>query len=139
MIKGKTINELRVGDKACYQKTVTETDIYLFAGITGDNNPVHINSIEAEKTVFKERIAHGMLIGSFISTVLGTQLPGPGTIYLEQEVKFCLPVKINDTITAEVEVEELNIDKNTVKLYTSCKNQDNKVVIQGVAKVLAPK
>lgn len=138
-LKGKTIKELKTGDKAYFQKTITETDVYLFAGISGDNNPAHLNDVEAKKTVFKERIAHGMLTASLISAVLGTQLPGPGTIYLGQELNFTGPVKFGDTILAEVEVKEIYKEKNVVKLITNCYNQDNTIVIKGIATVMPPK
>lgn len=138
-MKGRTINELKIGDKDHYQKTMTETDVYLFAGISGDNNPAHLNDIEAKKSIFKDRIVHGMLTSSLISAVLGTRLPGPGTIYLEQNLKFTKPVKFGDTILAEVEVIEINIDKNIVKLSTTCYNQYNCVVIKGTAIVMPPK
>lgn len=136
---GKTIEEIKVGDKASFQKTITETDIYLFAGITGDLNPAHINQVEAEKGIFKERIAHGMLVSGLISTVLGMYLPGPGTIYLGQELKFLAPVKIGDTVRAEAEVIELIPEKNRVKLKTTCYNQNEKIVIDGIAMVMPPK
>jgi 3-hydroxybutyryl-CoA dehydratase len=135
---GKTINELTIGDKASFEKTITETDIYLFAGITGDLNPVHVNQLEAEKTIFKGRIAHGILVSGLISTVLGMYLPGPGTIYLEQNLKFLAPVRIGDTIKAEVEVVEKFQEKNRIKLKTMCYNQEGKTVIDGWAIVMPP-
>jgi len=110
-VKGLTIKELKIGDKASFQKTITETDVYLYAGITGDLNPAHINQVESEKTMFQGRIAHGMLTAGLVSAVLGMQLPGPGSIYLGQELKFTAPVKIGDTIKAEVEVIERIEDK----------------------------
>ncbi len=110
---GKTIDELKIGDKAQFTKTISEADIYLYAGVTGDFNPAHINEEYAKETHFKTRIAHGMLIAGFISTVIGNQLPGPGTIYLKQELEFLGPVRIGDTITAEVEVVEILAEKNT--------------------------
>jgi len=135
---GKTINELKIGDKNYFEKTITETDVYLYAGITGDFNPAHINQVASEKTMFKGRIAHGMLTAGLISAVLGTKLPGPGTIYLGQELKFTKPVRIGDTIKAEVEVVEIIPEKNRVKLKTICTNQNNEVVLEGMATVLAP-
>jgi len=123
-MRGKTIAELKIGDKAQFQKTITETDVYLFAGISGDNNPVHLNDLEAKKSIFKERIVHGMLTASLISAVLGTKMPGPGTIYLGQNLKFIKPVKFGDTILAEVEVIEIIETKNIVKLSTICYNQE---------------
>jgi len=136
---GKSINEINVGDRASFEKTISETDIYLFAGITGDLNPAHIDQVEAEKSMFKGRIAHGILVSGLISTVLGMYLPGPGTIYLGQELKFLAPVRIGDTIRAEVEVIEKIDEKNRVKLKTQCINQEGKVVIDGIATVMPPK
>lgn len=136
---GKTIGEINVGDRASFEKTLSETDVYLFAGITGDLNPAHVDQVEAEKTIFKGRIAHGILVSGLISTVLGMYLPGPGTIYLGQELKFLAPVKIGDTVMAEVEVIERLEEKNRLKLKTTCKTQEGKVVIEGVATVMPPK
>lgn len=136
---GQTINQLNVGDRAEFAKTVTESDIGTFAGVTGDLNPAHINEEFAKKTMFKTRIAHGMLSAGFISAVIGTRLPGPGTIYMKQELKFVAPVKIGDTVTARVEVAELWPEKNRVRLKTTCANQDGRVVLEGEALVLAPK
>ncbi|GAB6085569.1 MaoC family dehydratase [Alkaliphilus crotonatoxidans] len=136
---GKKINELKIGDKGFFEKTITETDVYLYAGISGDLNPAHINESYAQDSLFKERIAHGMLTAGLISAVLGMQLPGPGTIYLGQELKFHAPVKFNDTIQASVEVIEIMAEKNKVKLSTVCKNQRGEVVLSGVATVMPPK
>ena len=128
-----------VGQQASFAKTVTETDVYLFAGITVDLNPAHTNPVASEKTMFKGRIAHGMLSAGFISTVLGMYMPGPGTIYMGQELKFTAPVRIGDTITATGTVIELNVEKNRCKIETVCTNQDGKVVTTGVATVMPPK
>ena len=98
-MRGKSINEIKVGDSAEFAKTISETDIYMFAGVTGDFNPAHINEAYAQNTFFKTRIAHGMLPAGFISAVLGTQLPGPGTIYMRQELNFTAPVRIGFCIT----------------------------------------
>lgn len=136
---GKKITELHIGDRASFEKTISESDVYLYAGITGDFNPAHVNEKQSLDTQFKGRIAHGMLTAGLISTVLAMHLPGPGTIYLGQELKFMHPVRIGDTIRAEVEVVELDIEKNRVKLRTVCENQDNKVVLDGYAKVMAPR
>ena len=136
---GKTIEELKVGDTARFSKTISESDVYLFAGITGDLNPAHVNEDYAKDTYFKTRIAHGMLSASFISTVIGTMLPGPGTIYMRQEVSFLAPVKIGDTVTAIVEVADLMTDKKKVRLKTYCINQDNKTVVDGEAVVSPPR
>ena len=136
---GKTIDELNVGDRAEFTKTVSESDVYLYAGVTGDFNPAHINEPYAEKTFFKTRIAHGMLPAGFISAILGTRLPGPGTIYMGQTLKFRAPVLIGDTITASAEVMEIIADKNRVRLKTICQNQDGVVVLDGEAVVSPPK
>ena len=138
-MQGRTIKEIRVGDAAEFAKTVTETDIVMFAGITGDLNPAHVDQVWAEKTMFKGRIAHGMLSGGLISAVLGMQLPGPGSIYLSQELKFLAPVHIGDTITARAEVVEIIEGKNRVLIKTTCRNQDETVVVDGVALVMPPK
>ena len=138
-MKGLTMNEINLGDKASFEKTISESDVYLYAGITGDLNPAHINQREAETSMFKGRIAHGMLTAGFISAVLGMNLPGPGTIYLGQELKFTAPVRFGDTIKAEVEVTEKLDAKNIIKLNTICTNQDGVVVLKGVATVMPPK
>lgn len=136
---GKTIAELRVGDAAEVAKTVSESDIYLYAGITGDFNPAHIDEEYAKGTFFKTRIAHGMLLAGFISTVVGNRLPGPGTIYVKQELNFLAPVHMGDTITARVEVAEMIVEKNRIKLKTTCVNQDDTTVLDGEALVSPPK
>lgn len=137
-MKGKTILQIELGDTASFQKTITETDVYLYAGITGDINPAHINAIEASQSRFKGRIAHGMLTAGLVSAVLGVQLPGPGTIYLSQEVKFTAPVYFGDTLEAKVVVVERDVEKNKIKLETTCTNQENKVVLKGIATVMPP-
>ena len=138
-MSGKAIGNLKVGDSAEFTKTVSETDIYLYAGVSGDFNPAHINEEYAKETFFKTRIAHGMLSASFISTVIGTKLPGPGTIYLDQSLKFLAPVRIGDTITARAEVIEIIAEKNKVRLKTTCTNQDEIIVLEGEAVVSPPK
>jgi 3-hydroxybutyryl-CoA dehydratase len=138
-MNGRTINELKIGDKASFSKTITETDVVNYAGITGDFNPAHINDSYAKDTIFGGRIAHGMLSTGLISAVLGTQLPGPGAIYVSQELKFTAPVMINDTITAEVEVINKDVERNRVTLKTLCINQNNKKVIIGEAVLMPPK
>lgn len=134
-----TLEELHIGDSAALSKTVTETDIYLFAGITGDFNPAHVNEAEASQGMFHGRIAHGVLSAGFISAAIAMKLPGPGTIYLGQELKFTRPVRIGDTVTAAITVKELLPEKNIVKLDTVCTNQHQEVVITGVATVMPPK
>ena len=111
----------------------------MFAGITGDIKPDHINATAAAKGMFKERIAHGMLSAGLISAVLGMQLPGPGTIYMSQTLKFKAPVKFGDTITARAEVAERNVERNRVTLKTICTNQDGVVVTEGEALVMPPR
>ena len=136
---GKTICEIKVGDAAEFTKTVSESDVYLFAGVTGDLNPAHVNEAYAKNTFFKGRIAHGMLSAGFISAILGTKLPGPGTIYLRQELNFLAPVLFGDTITARAEAVEVITEKNRVRFKTTCRNQDGKIVLDGEAVVMAPK
>jgi 3-hydroxybutyryl-CoA dehydratase len=136
---GKTIDEIRVGDTAQFTKTVSEADVYLFAGITGDLNPAHVDEEYAKKTYFGTRIAHGLLSAGFISTVLGNRLPGPGSIYLRQELTFLGAVKIGDTITAQVEVREVDTVKGRVTLLTTCDNQEGKRVLTGEAVVSPPR
>lgn len=138
-MKGLTIKELKIGDKAFTEKTISETDVYLYGGITGDLNPAHTNEEYAKNTMFKTRIAHGMFSAGLISAVLGMKLPGCGTIYLGQELKFTAPVYIGDTIKAEVEVVEIIEEKNRVKLRTTCTNQRGQMVLDGMATVMPPK
>ena len=136
---GKTIEELQVGDTAKFSKTVSESDVYLFAGVTGDLNPAHVNEDYAKNTFFETRIAHGMLSAGFISAVIGTMLPGPGTVYMRQEVRFLAPVRFGDTVTAVVEVAEIIADKKRVRLKTYCVNQENTTVVDGEALVSPPR
>lgn len=130
--------DITVGDKACVEKTISESDVYLFAGITGDLNPAHVNEEAMKKSKFGGRIAHGMLSAGFISAVLGMQLPGPGTIYLSQTLQFRAPVRIGDTVKAEAEVIE-KLEKGRIKLKTTCSIQDGTVVADGEAMVIAPR
>lgn len=136
MIQDVRYEDIKIGDTAGISKTVTEYDVYSFAGITGDFNPVHVNAEYAKTTMFKERIAHGMLSAGFISAVLGTTLPGANTIYLGQELAFKAPVKIGDTITAKVEVQEKIDEKRRIILLTTVTNQDGVVVTTGKATVM---
>jgi 3-hydroxybutyryl-CoA dehydratase len=128
--------EFEIGERASISKRVTEDDIGLFAKVTGDYNPVHMDSEFARRTRFKERIAHGMLSAGLISAVLGTKLPGPGCIYLNQSLKFLRPVRIGDTLTAEVEVTDWNPAKRIVHLNTRCLNQAGEDVVIGEAVLL---
>ncbi|MEL7647730.1 MAG: MaoC family dehydratase [Sedimentibacter sp.] len=136
---GFKISELTIGQKASFTKTISETDVYLFAGISGDINPAHLNEDYAKNTFFKGRIAHGMLSASLISAVIGVQLPGPGTIYSSQTLNFLAPVHFGDTITATAEIDEIFPEKNRVSLKTYCINQDGTVVTKGEALVLPRK
>lgn len=138
-MRGKTIDEIQVGDSASFEKTITETDVYQFAGVSGDMNPAHVNERFASQGMFKTRVVHGMLSASLISTVLGTQLPGPGAIYLGQDIKFVKPVFFNDTITARVVVSEIKKDKNICVLETRCLNQHDDVVVYGKATIMPVK
>ena len=130
-----TFNQLQLGQKASVQKTFSAADVTMFAGISTDVNPIHLSEKYAEGTTFGKRIVHGILTSGLISAVLGNQLPGPGTIYLGQELRFLSPVYLGDDITAEVEIVELREDKKIVKLETNCYNQDGKKVISGLATV----
>ncbi len=138
LMQGRTIHELKLGEKAEFTKTVSEMDIYLFAGVTGDFNPAHVNEEYARKTLFGSRIAHGMLTAGFISSVIGMGLPGPGTIYLDQTLKFLAPVRIGDTVTARAEVVKIMSEENRIKLRTTCVNQHGATVLEGEA-VVSPR
>ena len=138
-MKGLTMQEIHLGDSASFSKTITEADITLFAGVTGDFNPAHMNAVEAAAGMFGQRIAHGMLSAGFISNVLGNYLPGPGTIYMAQELNFVKPVFIGDTVTATATVVERIEEKNRLKLETVVTNQNGDVVIKGTATVMPPK
>ena len=134
-----TINEISIGQKASYSKTCSADDITLFASVSGDVNPVHLDDAYAQTTQFGQRIAHGMYTGALVSAALALELPGPGTIYLGQEIKFKAPVFVNDTITVELEVLSIREDKAIVTLSCLCSNQDGKKVAQGTATVMAPR
>lgn len=136
MVQDVKFADINLGDQASMAKTVTEYDVYTFAGLSGDFNPVHINAEFAKNSMFKERIAHGMLSAAFISALLGTTLPGANTIYLAQELAFKAPVKIGDTVTATVEVIEKIEAKNRLILKTTVTNQEGIVVIDGKATVM---
>ena len=132
---GKTIKELHVGDYASYQRTITTQMVDVFAEISGDHNPVHLNDQYAKNTMFGQRIAHGALVSSLFSTILGTELPGEGCIYMSQSSKFVAPVKIGDSITATVRVKEIMPEKNRVLLETIAQNQEGTTVVVGEALV----
>jgi 3-hydroxybutyryl-CoA dehydratase len=137
-MNGLFLEELTVGQSAMFGKTVTEADIMAFAGVSGDTNPLHLHEGFAKTTRFGQRIAHGMLSGSFISTVVGTKLPGPGAIYVSQTMNFMAPVMIGETITAIATITEIDDVRRRVTLRTQCLNGD-KVVIEGEAVVSVPR
>ena len=138
MIENRTFDELEIGAVASLVRTLTAEDIELFAVMSGDVNPAHVDQEFAKSDMFHEVIAHGMWGGSLISTVLGTQLPGPGTIYLGQTFRFKRPVAIGDTVTVKVTVVEKQAEKHRVTLDCACLNQAGEVVIEGKAEVIAP-
>ena len=129
---------IKVGDTTTYTRTCTFEDIQLFARVSGDVNPVHLDEEFASQTPFGQRIAHGMYTAGLISAAVGLQLPGPGTIYLGQSLKFRAPVFVDDVITVAMEVTAVREDKPIVTLDVVCRNQDDKVVVSGEATVLAP-
>lgn len=124
-----------IGQKGTFSKTLIESDVYGYAGITGDFNPIHINRVEAQKSIFKKQVCHGMLTASLISTVIGTIMPGKGSVYLEQNCKFVKPVFLNDTITAEVTIVEIDEERRILTLQTDEYNQNHELVVTGNAKV----
>jgi 3-hydroxybutyryl-CoA dehydratase len=130
--------ELTPGATAEMAKTITESDIALFAGITGDFNPVHVDAVAAARSPFGGRIAHGMLSAGLISAAIAMRLPGPGSIYLSQSLRFTRPVRIGDTVTAQIVVADINTPKRRVTLTTVCRNQHGEIVVEGEALVLVP-
>lgn len=130
---------IAVGQRASYTRPITADDISLFAALTGDCNPVHLDNEYAATTRFGHRIAHGMLVASLISATLANDLPGPGSVYLGQTLKFLAPVYPDDTVTATVEVVSVREDKPIVTLRTTCANQNGVPVIEGEAIVLVPR
>ena len=135
---GLYLEDLKVGMSAMFGKTVTEADIAAFAGVSGDTNPLHLHDGFAHTTRFGQRIAHGMLSGSFISTVVGTKLPGPGSIYVSQTLNFTAPVSIGDTVTAVCTITDINQERRRVTLKTQCLSGET-VVIDGEAVVSVPR
>ena len=127
--------ELVVGKTAEYSRTVSDADVMKFAEITGDFNPVHVDEIAAAKSRFGGRIAHGMLSAGLVSSAIANELPGPGSIYLAQTLKFTLPVRIGDTVTVTLAVTEI-LPKRRVKLSTVCANQRGEKVLEGEATVM---
>lgn len=136
-LHGLFFEDLSVGRAAAFAKTITEADIVSFAGTSGDFNPVHMNEEFASQTMFKGRIAHGMLSASLISTVFGMKMPGPGCVYVSQSLRFKAPVRIGDTVTARVEVTALVPEKRFVNFKTTCTVKD-KVVLDGEATLMVP-
>ena len=128
--------DLRIGMFEEVGKTITEADVVNYAGLSLDINPIHLNNEYAKNSIFKEKIVHGMLTSGLISAVLGTKLPGEGSIYLSQTLKFISPVKIGDTITAKAEIIDINPEKKIITIKTTCINQNKNIVIDGEAKVL---
>ncbi len=137
-MNGKTIHDISVGDTARFTKTITQADVTLFAGITGDFNPLHVDHAYAAASRFGQPVVHGALLVGLVSTVVGMQLPGPGALYVSQSLAFKKPVFIGDTITAEAEVVEKIEEKNRVRFATRCLDQDGEVVASGES-VLLPK
>lgn len=137
-MKQYTIDELQIGQSAQQQKTITEQDVALFGEVSNDYNPLHFNEAYAKETMFKKRIAHGMLVGSLFSKLLGQDLPGEGTVYLSQSLVFKRPVFLGDTITATITLKELNTERNRALFDCECRNQHNTVVILGEANVMPP-
>lgn len=134
---GYALDELQVGMSSSFAKTITDADILMFAGVSGDTNPVHLNEEFAGGTPFKGRIAHGMLTGSLISTALGTKLPGAGCVYLSQTMKFLAPVRAGETVRAVVTVKEIEAEKRRVTMETVCR-VGGKDILVGEAKLLIP-
>jgi len=136
-LHGYYFEDLVEGMNDVFAKTVTDVDVHTFAGISGDTNPVHLNHEFAEETMFEGTVAHGMLTASFISTVIGTKLPGPGCIYVNQNLRFKAPVKVGDTVMAECTVTRLIPDKRQIEMATICTVR-NRVVVDGEATILVP-
>lgn len=139
MLENYTYEEITVGQTTSYSKTLTEQDILLFAAVSGDTNPVHLDEEFAATTIFNERIAHGMWTGGLISAAIALQLPGPGSIYLNQSLSFRAPAKLGDTITIKLEVTHKQDKRKTVTLACDAVNQQGTLVAQGTADVMAPR
>lgn len=138
-LENRTIEEINIGDTASITKQVTQKDVIVFAVMSGDVNPAHVDAEYAQSSMFKKEIAHGIWTGGLVSAVLGTKLPGPGAIYMNQSFKFLKPVYIGDTITASVTVIQKDAEKKRVTLECNVTNQENAKVLTGEAMVLAPK
>ena len=137
-LENLTFDEIKIGDYRSYSKTLTEQDLILFATVSGDVNPVHLDNEFAAESMFKERIAHGMWSASLISATLATVIPGPGTIYLNQSLSFRRPVKLAETLTVTLTAKSKDSDKKTIIFDCLVKNQDGKTVVTGDAEVIAP-
>lgn len=137
-IENRTFDKIKIGDSASLKRKLTRKDIELFAVMSGDVNPAHVDAQFAKDDMFHKIVAHGMWGASLISTVLGTELPGPGTIYLGQTLKFNHPIALNDTINVHLKVIDKNPEDHTLTFYCKCTNQNKKSVISGIAIVLAP-
>lgn len=137
MLHGFYFEDLKEGMRAAYAKTITDADVITFAGISGDTNPVHLNHEFASETMFEGQIAHGMLTASFISTVIGTKLPGPGCIYVSQNLRFKAPVKVGDTVTATCTVTKMIPEKHMIEMETVC-SVGGKPVLNGEATIMVP-
>jgi len=137
LLHGLYFEDIEEGMKDAYAKTITNADIITFAGISGDTNPVHLNHEFASETMFEGQIAHGMLTASFISTVIGTKLPGPGCIYVSQNLRFKAPVKVGDTVTATCTVRKKIPEKHMIEMETVC-SVGSKPVLDGDATILVP-
>ena len=136
---GKTVQEIQVGDRAELTRAFTEADVINFAKVSGDNNPAHLDEAYAQTTMFKTRIVHGMLVASLFSALLGTQLPGLGTIYTGQTLKFTKPVHFDEQLTASITVKEVLVEKNRVILDCLVANPAGEPVVVGEATVMPPK
>jgi acyl dehydratase len=138
LIENRTYDEIVLGESASLTRTITPEDIALFAAFSGDINPAHLDGAYAAATPFKGLIAHGMICGALISTVLGTRLPGPGTIYVAQQLQFRRPVRPGDRIEVTLRCVEKNDAKRRIRFECECRNQANEVVTLGLAEVIAP-
>jgi 3-hydroxybutyryl-CoA dehydratase len=136
-VKGLYFEDLKVGEEASVSNTVTEADIEAFAALSGDRNPVHLDAAYAATTLFKERIAHGMLSAAYISAVFGMKLPGPGAIYVSQTLSFKAPVKIGDTVVTSVKIVELIAEKKRARFECVC-SVGGKPVLVGEAVLMVP-
>lgn len=133
-----TFKNLYIGQTAEFTKQLTDEDVFNFAKASGDVNPVHLNDDAGKKSIFGQRVVHGMLVSGLISAVIANKLPGNGSIYLGQELKFIKPTFIGDTVTAIAEVIAIDVEKNRARLKTTCMNQHGDIVIKGEALVLLP-